>query len=664
MNITQKPVEHVVKDNMMNYSAYVLLDRALPDARDGLKPVQRRILVSMLYEKAFNFTKSANINGAVMKLHPHGDSYPSIVNMVQKDKQNIPLLIGKGSFAQHTSRDMQPAAMRYTEVKLAEVAKEMLSNLKKGMVKIIPNYDGTMTMPELLPVKFPLVLAQASSGIGVGFASSIPSFNIRELSEAITKYINTGEKTYLFPDFATGGLISNDMDSIVSINETGSGGVKLRGKVEIKGNEIAITEIPYTTTREAIIDKIVELSKAKKLPEIIDVKDLTGLKGMLIEIRCRKNADMQQVLKKLYKLTPLESKFNANMNMLVDNLPKVVGTWEAIDYWLKWRKDCIVKGLIYDTNKMKEQLHLLKGLEKVLLDIDRAIELIRISPEETLISNLMMAFEIDEVQASDVADMKLRYINRNYILKKIAEVENLAKKIAINEKAMKSDKTLNQIIIKGLQDAADKYGSPRKTQIVEMQEIGKISFVTPEKQDFSVVIKTTKEGYVYKTKADKEPTLKAGDEIAKVFDTVNSAELLVFTEDGSCHKVKLADVEETKASAFGVYLPSIIEDTNIVGYSVLDKQQKFIVNVFENKKVAKIDLQSFVGNRKKLKNSLNTKSKLVDILTYDKEGVFNIKTDRFNMALNTSDFTLTSTRSAMGAYATTKKGVVLEAEKV
>jgi DNA gyrase subunit A len=320
----QKPIEHIIKDNMMNYSAYVLLDRALPDIRDGLKPVHRRILVTMLNEKAFNLTKSANISGSVMKLHPHGDSYPTIVNMVQKDKQNIPYIVGKGNFAQHTSRDMQPGASRYTEIKLSEVAKEMLSNLKKGMVRIIPNYDGTLTMPEVLPVKFPTILTHTNIGIGVGFSSSIPSFNLIELAAAMIEYINTGKKTNLVPDFATGGLISNDVEMFSQINETGLGSLKLRGKAKIVGNEIAITDIPYTTSREAIIKKIVDLSKAGKFKEILDVKDLTGLKGQLIEIRCRKNSDMQLVLDKLFKLTSLEASFSVNMNILINNLPKVV----------------------------------------------------------------------------------------------------------------------------------------------------------------------------------------------------------------------------------------------------------------------------------------------------------------------------------------------------
>lgn len=662
--IIQKDVEAIVKDGMMNYSKYVLLDRALPDVRDGLKPVQRRILITMDNMKAHNLTKSANVTGQVMKLHPHGDSYGTIVGMVQADKQNSPLLIGKGSFAQHTSRDMQAAASRYTEVKLSEMAKEMLNNLKKGMVEIIPNYDGTMKMPKILPVKFPVVLTQASSGIGVGFASMIPSFNLIELTNAMTKYINTGEKTYLYPDFATGGLIDIDEEAIKQINENGNGAVKLRGKAEIVGNEIVVTEIPYTTTREVIIEKITELAKAKKLPEITDVKDLTGLSGMKFVIKTRKNTNMQLLLDKLFKLTKLEDKFNANMNMLVNDLPKVAGVWETIEHWLIWRKQCVIQGLRYDTNKMKEQLHLLKGLEKVLLDIDSAIEIIRSTHEDEIVSALMKKYSIDEIQAEDVADMKLRYINRGYILKKVAEIEGLEKKIAINEKAMSSDVMLNKIIIKGLQETAEKYGTERKTKLVQMNEIPAIKFEPETVADYDVIVKLTKEGYVYKFKGEKELTLKAGDEIVNEFETQNSAELLVFTKNGDCHKVKLNDISETKANAFGTYLPTIMNDSDIVGYSILDKKQKFIVNVFENKKVAKIDLKSFSGNRKKLKNSLNVNSPLIGILTYSNEGTFNLTTNRYAIECQTSDFNTTATRSAQGAYATTRKGEVIKVEKV
>lgn len=664
MNIIQKPVQDIVQDNMMNYSAYVLLDRALPDVRDGLKPGQRRILITMLNEKAFTFTKSANISGAVMKLHPHGDSYPTIVNMVQKDNQNIPLIIGKGNFAQHTSRDMQPGANRYTEIKLAEVSKEMLKNIKKGMVNIIPNYDGTLTMPEVLPVKFPLILTQVAIGIGVGFSSSIPSFNLIELVEAMVKYINTGEKTLLYPDFATGGFISEDIEAATAISETGLGAVKIRGKAEIVGNEIQITEIPYSTTREAIIEKIVELAKTEKLKEVVDVKDLTDLHGQMIEIRCRKNTNMQLVLDKLYKLTPLESNFNANMNMLIDDLPKVAGVWDTVNQWLAWRKDCIVKGLVYDTDKMKTQLHVLRGLEKVLLDIDSAIDIIRKSSEADMIPALMNKYKIDEIQATEVSDMKLKYINRTYILKKIAEIEDLAKRISINEKAMKSDSMLNQIIIKGLKESAEQYGTPRKTQIVEMADIGKITFEKQLVSDYPVIVKLSKDGYAYKAKSEKDVTLKAGDEVVQTFETTNSGEILIFTIDGDCHKVKLADVEETKANSFGTYLPTTMGDNSeIVGYSILDNKRKFILNVFENRKVAKVDLKSFVGNRKKLKNSLNTKSKLIGILTFTNEGKFSITTNRYTLDCDTKDFTLTATRSAMGAYATTRKGEVIKVEK-
>ncbi|MDR4281747.1 DNA topoisomerase, partial [Bacillus subtilis KCTC 1028 = ATCC 6051a] len=429
MTTTNKNIEQIIENNMMEYSAYILLDRALPDLRDGLKPVHRRILYSMYLQKAFKFTKSANVAGQVMKLHPHGSSYGSMVGMVQKDRHIIPMLEGKGNFGQYTSRDLMPAADRYSEVKLSEISIDMMQNFDKNVVDFIDNYDGTMKMPEVLPVKFPSILAYSNSGIGVGFSSSIPSFNLKELTEAIVKYIETGEKTVLVPDFATGGLIVKEDNVFRQLNEEGRGTVKIRGKAEIVKNEIHITEIPYSTTREAIIEKIVELNKAGKLKEVTDVKDLTGLKGMLITITARRNTDMNVLLEKLYKFTPLQSTFSANMNMLVDDLPKVLGVWQTIDKWLEWRTTCIKRGLSHDIETMTRKLHLLQGLEKVLLDIDEAIEIIRRSSQDQIEPNLQKHFGIDFEQAKEVANMKLRNINREYIIKKIEDIDKFEKTI-------------------------------------------------------------------------------------------------------------------------------------------------------------------------------------------------------------------------------------------
>ena len=428
MPVIDVTAKDIITENMMDFGAYSILQRAIPDLRDGLKPVHRRILYTMQTEKAVNFTKSANIEGAVMKIHPHGSSYDTMVRMAQKDRQSILFITGKGNFGQATSRDLAPAAPRYTEVKFSEFGKEMMNGLNKNLVDFVPSYDGTSMIPEVLPVRFPVILTQASSGVAYGMASSIPSFNAVELSNAMIKFIREGKKVLLIPDFATKGFVVNNPEVFKKINLEGSGSVQIRSKVEIDGNSIIVTEIPYTTTREAIIDKIVELSK-DKLKEVVEVKDLTGFKGMKFRVRFRRGTNVQEALEKLYQLTPLQDSYSTNLNVLINGSPKVMGVWEVITEWIKWRKKTIVRGLEFDIAKMKKELHFLRGLEKVLLDIDAAIEIIRRSKADMIEKNLMDKFSIDEIQAKEVADMKLRNINEDYILKKIQDIQKLEDKI-------------------------------------------------------------------------------------------------------------------------------------------------------------------------------------------------------------------------------------------
>lgn len=652
---TNKNIENIIQDNMMEFSAYVLLDRALPDYRDGLKPVHRRILYGMHKMKATKFTKSANISGQVMALHPHGSSYASAVGMVQKDRHLYPLLEGKGGFGQYTSRDLAPAAERYSEMKLSPIAVDMMKNFDKNIVEFVDNYDGTLKMPEVLPVKFPSILAYSNSGIGVGFSSGIPSFNMNELNQAIINYLELGTKETLIPDFATGGNIIKDYDAFREINDTGRGSVKLRGKAEIEGNEIIITEIPYTTSREKIIEEIIKKAKLNKLNEVTNVMDETGFKGMRISVTCRKNTDMNVLLEKLYQLTPLESRFSANMNMLVDGLPKVLGVWDTIDKWIEWRRDCIVRGISYDIQNMNKDLHLLNGLEKVLLDIETAIDIIRKSSADLIESHLQHEFKIDHTQAVEVANMKLRNINEDYITMKIEDKQKLENKIDVYQDIIDSEDKQNSLIAKGLKDTNEKYATERRTSLLDTENIAKVEIIE-DIPDYAVHLHLTEQGYCYKFKTDKQPTLKPGDSILKSFETNNKAEILIFADDKHCYKIPAHLINETASKALGSYLPNITKNSSIkiLSYSILDDIQKMIIVAYSNNKVAKIDLDSFKGNRRILKKSLNETQELVDIITLQNEATLKLTTTQEVLDINTADLTTKGSRSSQGSFQTRK----------
>ncbi|UDY80731.1 DNA gyrase subunit A [Geobacillus phage GR1] len=661
---TTKQIENIVQDNMMSYSAYVLLDRALPDLRDGLKPVHRRILYTMYMEKAFRFTKSANISGSVMRIHPHGDSYGTMVGMVQKDRHSHPWLIGKGNFGNYTSRDLAPAASRYSEVKLSDISIDMMKDFEKNIVDFVDNYDGTIKIPEVLPVKFPAILAYAQSGIGVGFSSSTPSFNLSEICDAVIKYLKTNKKTTLVPDFATGGYIVKEPEIFEQINNEGTGTVKIRGKAEIEGNEILITEIPYSTTREAIIEKIVELAKNGKLKEVTDVKDLTGLKGMLITITARRGTDMKLLLEKLYRFTPLQSTYSSNMNILVNDLPRVLGVWNIIDEWLKWRRSSLQRSLTYDIKKMSERLHILRGLEKVLLDIDKAIDIIRKSKEDMIEKNLQNHFKIDEEQAKEVANMKLRNINKDYIIKKIKDIDELEKKIEDYKDLVGKEERLNGLIIEDLKETKEKYGRPRQTGIIELTNVKPIRLVQEvEVPDYPVKVHLTKEGYAYKFKNfEQEPFLKPGDKVIQVFEATNKSEVVMITDACMAYKIELSRLEESKNNSLGTYLMNIfdLENENVVNYTIYDDKRKFLIIAYKNNRIAKVDMKVFSGRRKVLKYGYKEGQEVVDMITLDKEVTLKLKTTRTEVKINTKDLTMISSRATPGTYAT-RRG---ELEKV
>lgn len=649
-----KNIVNILNDNSLEYAAYVISDRALPDLRDGMKPVYRRILYTMERMNAYSFTKSANIEGKTMEIHPHGGSYGTMVGMVQRDTNLTPYIIGKGNFAQHTSRDLQPGAPRYTEAKLSSLGKDILKDLDKKIVDFVPNYDGTIMMPEVLPVKFPSVLHYAQEGIAFGMSSRIPSFNLVELNDAVIKYIKTKERTILIPDFATGGYIIDNKEIFERVNNEGLGTLRLRAKTEIKNNVISIIEIPYSTTREQIIEKIIELVKSGKLKEITDIKDLTGLHGMEIEITCKKNTDMKLLLEKLYQNTPMESTYSCNMNMLYNGLPKVVGVWEIVDKWTEWRIGCIKRGLSNEIDTLTKKLHISKGLEKVLLGIDRAVEIIRKSDEIDINPNLIAEFKIDEIQADYISNMKLKNINKDYINKHVKEIESLEEVIKSKLDIMNSDNSILEIICNDLKCINETYGQERRTQPLTIDEAIKktISKVKKEIADYTVKVIVTKDGYVKKLNSSvrAEQRLKDGDVILEEFDTNNKNELVIFSGTDA-YKLKLDVLSNSKPSDMGDYIPNIIGTPEIIGYTIVDDSYKFILVCYENGKIAKVDLSSFKTetSRKKLSNSLSNKAKVVNILSFKEEEEF-ILIDKKGKEIikNTRDLTTKALRSTQG----------------
>lgn len=664
MSIKNVLVEDVVEQNMMDYGAYVILQRAIPDLRDGMKPVYRRILYTMFVEKAFKFVKSQRIEGNVMAYHPHGGSYDTMVKMAQKDRHQFPLIVGKGNFGQATSRDLAPGAPRYTEAKLSDLGVDIFKGLNKNLVNFIPNFDGTVMMPEVLPVKFPVVLTQAQSGVALGMASSIPSFNLKELAKAMITFINEGKKTLLIPDFATGGYIVNNKEVFKKINLTGSGTVYIRGKAEIIGNDLFINEIPYDTTREAIIDKVVELVKTKKLTEISSIKDQTGLKGMRIKITCKRGTDIPLLLEKLYQLTPLQNFYSTNLNVLHNGAPKVMSVWEVIDEWIKWRKVTIARGLQFDIDKMTKDLHFLRGLEKVLLDIDEAIEIIRRSKADDIEPNLIKKFNIDEVQSKEIADMRLRNINKDYIVEKIADIDRLEEKIQDYKDTIDSTERMNKLVIEGLEESSKRFGVERRTKLLEVntEKIKAVKKKMDEVPDYPVKLFITKEGYVKKTGVHanlEDQYTKPGDEIVNVFESRNSAELLVFSSDTCCYKLKISDIEESTNKSLGTFIKSLSNHSgDIVGTSILDSTHKFIIISYDNNKLAKVKLSSYSGNRKKLANSLYKNAKVIGILTFKDEGKFIFKTTTSAFKVPTVNYEAKE-RYTAGVYGP-RKGIIKE----
>lgn len=676
--VVEQNIDSTIRENYMPYAMSVILSRAIPEI-DGFKPSHRKLLYTMYKMGLLSGarTKSANIVGATMKLNPHGDSaiYDTMVRLSRGYEALLhPYVDSKGNFGKFYSRDMAWAASRYTEAKLDKICNELFRDIDKDTVDFVDNYDNTMKEPSLLPVAFPSVLVNTNTGIAVGMASNICSFNLKEICETTAALIRDPNhdvmQTLPAPDFIGGCQIIYDENALRQVYETGKGGIKLRARYQYdkSANCIDVLSIPSTTTCEVIIEKIIDLVKAGKIKDIADVRDETGIDGLKITIDLKRGVDPDRLMAKLYRFTTLEDSFSCNFNVLIGGVPRVLGVKALLEEWIAFRIECVRRRTYFDRNKKAEKLHLLKGLEAILLDIDKAVKIVRETDEEAeVVPNLMIGFGIDEVQAEYVAEIKLRHLNREYILKRTAEIEALEKEIAELDEILKSKTRIKTIIVKELKEIAEKYGQPRKSIIIYEDTVS----YTEEKDDvpdYPVNIFFTKEGYFKKItpqslRMSSNHKLKDGDEIVQNCEFSNNGELLFFTDKCQVYKAKAADFTDTKASALGEYVPAKLgmdEGENAV-YMVATKDYKgMLLFAFENGKLAKVPLEAYQTktNRKKLTGAYSDKSPLAGMVFFTEDKEFLLKASSGRMLLiHSGAINLKTTRSTQGvAVMKLKKG--------
>lgn len=645
--VENQPITDTLTENYMPYAMSVIVSRALPEI-DGFKPSHRKLLYTMYKMGLLTGvrTKSANIVGQTMKLNPHGDMaiYETMVRLARGNEALLhPYVDSKGNFGKAYSRDMSFAASRYTEAKLDPICAEIFADIDRDIVDFVPNYDNSMTEPVLLPTRFPAVLVNNNVGIAVSMASNICSFNLSEVCETAAALMKNPEhdivSTLKGPDFPGGGFILQDENELRRIYATGRGSVKVRSKYiyDKAANCIEVTEIPPTTTIEAIIDKIVEQVKLGKLKEISDVRDESDLSGLKITIDLKRGQDSEAVMKKLFRITPLQDVFSCNFNILVGGMPKVMGVAEILEQWTDFRITCVKRKTKFELARKKEKLHLLTGLKKILLDIDKAIKIIRETEDDAeVVPNLMIGFGIDETQAEYVADIKLRNINKGYILKRIEEIDSLKEEIADMEDILSSERRVKQIIISELGNIAKKYGKPRKTMFIYGTE-DEENEAEEEISDYPVNLFFTREGYFKKItpqslRMSGEQKLKENDEIIETYDGSNRAELLFFTDKFQVYKARACDFEDGKASVMGDYLPVKLEldpDERIIKMIAAEDYSGTLVMFFENGKCAKVPMASFETKtrRKKLANAYNDGSPLVSMTLIDGDCEFMLSSD-------------------------------------
>lgn len=638
--LVEEKITETLEKNYMPYAMSVIISRALPEI-DGFKPSHRKLLYTM-YKMGLlngNRTKSANVVGQTMRLNPHGDGaiYETMVRMSRGNETLLhPYVDSKGNFGKFYSRDMAYAASRYTEVKLDSICNELFSDIDKDTVDFVPNYDNTMLEPSLLPTTFPAILVNSNVGIAVSMASAVCPFNLAEVCETTIALIQNPEhdilSTLKAPDFPGGASIIYDENELRKIYDTGRGSIKIRSKYNYdkSANCIEVTEIPYSTTVEAIMDKIIELIKQGKIREISYIRDETDLSGLKLAIDLKRGTDPDKLMQKLYKMTPLQDNYSCNFNILINGVPKVMGVKEILTEWTKFREDCVRRRLSFDLAKKKDRLHLLVGLGKILADIDKAIKIIRETQEENeVISNLMIGFSIDEIQAEYIAEIKLRHLNREYILTRLQETDNLKKDITEIESIIADSNKIKKVIIKELKNNIKKYGKSRKTDFIYSTE-DDISNLQVEIPDYNVNVFLSASGYFKKItplslRMSGEQKLKEGDYILQHEATTNKSEILFFSNKFQVYKAKAYQFDDTKASVFGDYIPAKLsfdnDETVLKMKAITDFNNGFILFVFQNGKIAKIPYKSYETktNRKKLANAYSDKSPLVDILFLDSD---------------------------------------------
>ena len=679
---TEQAISETLEINYMPYAMSVIVSRAIPEI-DGFKPSHRKLLYTM-YKMGLltgGRTKSANIVGQTMRLNPHGDAaiYETMVRLAKGNETLLhPFVDSKGNFGKVYSRDMAYAAARYTEAKLDSICTELFKDIDSDTVDMVDNYDSTMQEPALLPTTFPNVLVSANQGIAVGMASNICSFNLKEICDTTIALMKNPEhdilETLPGPDFSTGAELLFDEAATREIYSTGRGSFKLRAKWRYvkEGNLIEITEIPYSTATEVIMDKVADLIKAGKIKEITDMRDETDLGGLKLTIDLKRGVDPDKLMQKLFRLTPLQDSFPCNFNILIAGMPRVMGVGEILEEWTAWRTDCVKRRLFYQIGKKEDRLHLLKGLERILLDIDKAIRVIRETEQENeVVPNLMIEFGIDEIQANYVAEIKLRNINKEYILKQTKAIDQLEKEIADLQSTLNSTRKLKNLLIRELEDVSKKFGQPRKTEIIyDVQEAAEEEEVE-EIPDYPVTVFVSREGYLKKITAQSlrmsgEQKFKEGDSLSFSKETTNRDELLVFTDKFQCYKSRLSDFADGKASQLGDYLPQKLgmEAGETVKQVIFAGDYKgMLLFFFENGKVAKVPLSAYETktNRKKLTGAYSDKSPLVKAVALDADVQMAVYTSDSRCAIfSTAQLLPKTTRNTQGvAVLTLKKKAIL-----